>query len=336
MRTNQSGFVFVEAFLLVVIVFIASYAGWHVYASSKATSKILQGTVATDSTNPSSKKAVKIIAVGDIACATSDIHFSGNDSEYCQDSKTYALAKSINPDAVLALGDLQYDKGKYDDFTNSYDKYWGNFKAKTFAVPGNHEYGTQNASGYFEYFGKNKTGDPSKGYYSTQLGNWQVIALNSNCKSVGGCDESSEQIAWLRGVLSSSNSLCTLLFWHHPHFTSGKYANDLKNGQLSASFWDLLVEQKADVVLNGHDHLYERFSPQDSNGKHVKEGARQFTVGTGGKSLYKKTVVQANSEKIIDDRYGLLELELHSKAYRWKFISTDNNILDTGYSLCSK
>lgn len=337
MRYDQKGFTLVEAFLMLILLAIVGCAGWQVYNTANKSNRLMNEAIAADAAVKSNAgKPVSVVAVGDIACDTADINFSGKDTQLCQDDKTFALIKQLNPDAVLVLGDLQYNDGSYENFVASYDKNWGQIKAKTYPVPGNHEYETENAGGYFKYFAQEQTGKTGQGYYATSLGHWLVVALNSNCKYVGGCDSGGPQATWLESELSKSKASCTLLFWHHPHFTSGKYALDENSKQLTDNFWKILSQHKADIVLNGHDHLYERFGLQDAAGNQDPAGVRQFTVGTGGKSHYKATIKQPNSQKITDDQFGVLKLELYPKAYRWKFISVDNKVLDAGYQHCSE
>jgi len=160
--------------------------------------------------------------------------------------------------AVLTVGDNQYEHATLAAYVASYAPSWGRVKAKTRPTPGNHDYWTADAAGYYEYFGA-AAGDPSRGYYSFDLGRWHLIALNSNCAEVGGCGRRSPQTRWLRADLAASSARCTLAYWHHPRFSSGPHGSSTAYRE----FWRALYAANADVVVVGHDHDYERFAPQD-------------------------------------------------------------------------
>ena len=199
-------------------------------------------------------------------------------------------------------------------------------KSITRPVPGNHEYNngsgtdcdpTGNAAGYYGYFGA-AAGDPTKGYYSYNVGGWHLIALNSNCSNVGGCGANSAQVQWLRQDLAANPAKCTLAYWHHPLFTSGEYSPGITSVR---PLFQALYDYDADVVLNGHDHNYERFAPQTANGvSDTTRGVRQFIVGTGGKSLYSPQTPIANSDVRNNSAYGVLKLTLHQISYEWEFV----------------
>ncbi|HEY5873045.1 MAG TPA: metallophosphoesterase, partial [Gaiellaceae bacterium] len=223
----------------------------------------------------------RIAAAGDIACDPGSPRFgNGLGTGFdCRQRATSDLLVGGGYEAVLALGDIQYEVGAGDAFEASYDASWGRVKPVTRPVPGNHEYRTAGAAGYFEYFGAG-AGDPTTGYYSYGLGNWHVVALNSNCAAVGGCDAGSTQERWLRADLAAHPSRCTLAYWHHPRYSSGWHGSDSSY----VAFWQALVDADADLVLVGHDHDYERFAPQDAGGRRdLERGIREFVVGTGGK-----------------------------------------------------
>src|SRR3989344_4817461 len=197
---------------------------------------------------------ITVGAAGDIAC-----NFQSKSNEECAQEKTEKLIEDLNPDIVLALGDLQYKKGTSADFQNFYDKSWGLFKEKTKPVPGNHEYETLSASGFFEYFNNLEKG---KGYYSFDEGNWHLIALNSNCWAIGGCEKNSPQVKWLLEDLKNNSGKCTLAFFHHPLFSSEK-----RGGNYFVKYiWQVLYDNNVDLILNGHNHAYERYSPQTPEG----------------------------------------------------------------------
>lgn len=272
-----------------------------------------------------------IAAAGDIACDPSNANFSGRLSWSCQMKATSDLLAGMDLTAVLALGDTQYEDGALRKFQLSYDPTWGRFKQITRPVPGNHEYGTTKAAGYFAYFG-DAAGDPDRGYYSFDIGAWHLIALNSNCGAVGGCGAGSPQERWLRADLAAHPARCTLAYWHHPRFSSGFHGTNA----VYAAFWRALYEADAEVVLTGHDHDYERFAPQDPAGSSDPgRGLREFVVGTGGRSLYGLRRPEENSAVFNSDTFGILVLTLHPGNYEWKFVPVPGrNFTDAGRANC--
>lgn len=226
---------------------------------------------------------------------------------------------------VLALGDLAYMNGSAVNFRDCYDPAWGRHLDRTRPVPGNHEYETdRTASAYFDYFG-DLAGPRGLGYYAFNAGPWRVIALNSEIPH----DVGSTQLTWLRNELTTSRTQCTLAYWHRPLFSSGPNFNqpDVK------PFWDVLQEFGAEVVLNGHDHMYERFAAQDSTARPAANGIRQFIAGTGGAHLYTPGPPKPNSE-IRGSAYGILVLTLTAGSYSWDFASVNNTFRDTGSGAC--
>ncbi|MDQ3880216.1 MAG: metallophosphoesterase [Chloroflexota bacterium] len=260
-----------------------------------------------------------LLAAGDIA----DCDSTGDDA-------TAALLDGVEG-TVLALGDLAYPSGTAGDFANCYAPTWGRHAARTRPVPGNHDYETQGAAGYFGYFGA-AAGDPSQGWYSYDLGAWHVVALNSLCAAVGGCGPGSPQEQWLRADLAAHPAPCTLAYWHHPRFSSAQHGSDATYD----AFWQALYEAHADVVLVGHDHVYERFAAQSPGGAADAGGIRQFTVGTGGRSHYEFGAPIANSELRDNTTYGVLELTLRASGYEWEFVSVaGGTFTDVGSASCS-
>jgi hypothetical protein len=264
---------------------------------------------------------VVMVGAGDIASCSS----SG-------DEATANLLDNI-AGTVFNLGDNAYDTGSATEFANCYDPTWGRHKTRTMPSPGNHEYGTANASGYFNYFG-GSAGDPTKGYYSYNVGDWHVIVLNSNlsCTTIS-CAPGSPQEQWLRADLAANTKLCTLAYWHHPRFNSGaSHGNNLA----VAPFWDALYEYNADVILNGHEHVYERFAPQNPSAvADAARGIRQFTVGTGGRSHYTFGTIQPNSEVRNGSTYGVLKLTLNASGYAWQFVPVaGGTFTDSGSGTC--
>jgi len=246
-----------------------------------------------------------------------------------------ATAKLIDkiPGTVFAAGDLAYPDGSDEQFAKCYGPTWGRFKDRTRPAPGNHEYHKSGASGYARYFGA-AAGDPDKGFYSYELGAWHIVVLNSECGEVGGCDAASPQGKWLREDLAKHSVPCTLAYFHKPLFSSGgKHGSDLEMKPL----WDALYGAGADVVLNGHDHDYERFAPQDPEGRaDAKRGIREFVVGSGGKNSHRKMgAAKANSEVRNDDTFGVLKLTLHATGYDWEFVpEAGKTFTDTGSGSC--
>lgn len=273
----------------------------------------------------SEENELVVVAAGDVSCAGLVA-----ENTVCQQESTARLIEDINPEFVLALGDLQYETGAYDSFINFYDKSWGRFKSITKPIPGNHDYGIKDAAGYFKYF-NGQAGDPGKGYYAFEKNGWKFYALNSNCWAAGGCGLNSPQGKWLEGELVKDAGKCQIAYFHHPLFSSGPHGPDTSVKLL----WQILYEHNVDLVLNGHDHLYERFAPLDPDGKLDEEkGIREFIAGTGGRNLYKVKKVMPNSEVRIDDAFGVLRLNLKEQAYDWQFISITNKVLDSGNSTC--
>ncbi len=223
-----------------------------------------------------------------------------------------------------------YPNGTREEFQNCYGPSWGKLKGRTYPVPGNHDYGTANARGYFEYFGA-LAGDPSRGYYSYALGEWRVFVLNSEIDT----DENSEQVRWLRDEVALHPTQCAAAMFHRPLFSSGPHGRD-GSGEKTRAVWNVLYENNVDVILNGHDHDYERFAPQNPIGERDDaRGIRQFVVGTGGAVPYVFGAVKPNSEKRITGAYGVLKLTLHATSYDWEFISIAPLLFkDSGSSEC--
>jgi hypothetical protein len=243
-----------------------------------------------------------VAAAGDIACRPGSTPTASG----CQQAATAQLLLDIAPDRVLALGDEQYERGTLNEFENAYDESWGKVKSITAPVPGNHEYETAGASGYYAYFGA-AAGDPKKGYYSFDLGSWHLVALNSNCGDVG-CGEGSAQEEWLRADLAANPNRCLLAYWHHDTFGP---THDLRSDLLAAG---------ADLLLVGHTHAFRNRDNLDASGASDANGYRQFTVGTGGKS---------------GGTFGVLELKLHASSYDWTFVGIPGTSLtSTGSEAC--
>jgi 3',5'-cyclic AMP phosphodiesterase CpdA len=292
--------------------------------------------VALEARSRPAAPGVVVMAAGDIACdpASADYQAGNGTPSDCQQRATARLVQRQRPDAVLALGDLQYENGALDKFLVSYADSWGRLKDVTHPAIGNHEY-LSGYPGYFAYFGA-AAGPSRRGYYSFELGAWHVVSLNSNCAEAGGCGVRSPQVAWLRRDLRAHPARCTLAFWHHPHFSSGQHGNDDGGHDPTGAFWSALAAAGADVVLNGHDHDYERFAPQSPTGEpDPRRGIREFVVGTGGRSHYRFHHLQRNSVVRDDRAFGALRLDLRPGSYSWRFVALPGVLLsDAGDGRC--
>ena len=250
-----------------------------------------------------------------------------------EDESTAQLLDTI-PGTVVTLGDNAYPDGTLDQFNNCYGPTWGRHKDRTLPSPGNHDYHVAGAAGYYTYFGAAASPlDPGctsncRGYYAYDLGAWHIVALNSEIAMNAG----SAQEQWLRADLAANPKTCTLAYWHKPRFSSGQHGNN--SG--SQALWQALYDYGADVVLNGHDHTYERFAPQSPIGQaEPSRGIREFVVGTGGASLYSFPTIQPNSEVRNNTTWGVLKLTLHLDSYDWEFVPiAGQTFADVGSGSC--
>ena len=265
--------------------------------------------------------AAVVLAAGDIAvCGAS-----------AQGDEATAVILDAQPGTVLTLGDNAYDNGTATEFANCYDPSWGRHIGRTRPSAGNHDYNTPGATGYYAYFGA-MAGDPAKGYYSFELGGWHIIALNSNCGAVS-CGAGSTQEQWLRAQLAAHPTACTLAYWHHPRFSSGAVHG---NNTAVQPLWQALYDYGAEVVLAGHEHLYERFAPQTATGAaDAALGIREFIVGTGGRGHYAFGAAKPNSEVRHTGTFGVLRLELGDGGYAWEFLPVAGaTFTDNGSGTC--
>lgn len=286
-----------------------------------------------------------LVAAGDVSCAPG----SKPTPTMCEQAATAAVVAGLNPDVVATLGDEQYDVGTIGNFDNSYDLTWGKFKAITHPVIGNHEYAQANfpgaqAAGYFDYFNgvgaaDGPAADRNRGYYSYNLGSWHIVVLNADC-GVTSCEAGSGQQVWLANDLAAHHNRCTLAMWHQPLFTAGTTFGD-GNGVATRPLWDTLYKDGADVVLNGHDHNYQRFAPQRSDGTaDPARGIREFVVGTGGESQFplSNSGRVTNLETGTSDTFGVLDLHLNPDSYSWQFVPAqaagNGTYTDSGTSSC--
>jgi hypothetical protein len=286
--------------------------------------------MSTAPTEARPNRTAVIVAAGDIACSPANM------TSPCKDQETAALLAGA--DRVLPLGDNQYEAGALSDYLNRYDLSWGHYKSNSSPVPGNHEYQTQGAAGYFDYFDgvgaqSGLAGNRGKGYYSYDLAGWHLIALNANCGLngvTGGCMQSSPEMTWLRSDLANSRATCTLAYWHQPRFSS------MTTNKPMGAAWNLLYAAGADVVLNGHQHNYERFAPMTPSGSpNNASGIREFIVGTGGASLSSYAPTYPTSEVENATSFGVLKITLSSTGYDWQFVpSGSGTFTDSGSTQC--
>jgi hypothetical protein len=278
---------------------------------------------------PESPTAASFQPPREIAALPTEIFVGAGDIAQCTPegmASSQATARLLDGigGTVFALGDNAYPSGALQDYRNCYDPTWGRHRGRTRPVPGNHEYETASAAGYYEYFGAS-AGPAGLGYYSFDLGNWHIVALNSSLPVGAG----STQAAWLRQDLATNSRTCTLAYWHHPRFSSAPHGDQPQRGE----FWRLLHEAGAEIVLSAHDHVYERFGPQDPNGAPDPAGGiRQFVVGSGGAPPYPFVDVKPNSEVRIST-IGVLRLALKAGSYDWDFIPVSGQG-DSGSGTC--
>jgi acid phosphatase type 7 len=300
---------FVKLKLLIALLLVAGFSAALTHASSDTTKESAQGS-----------SPVVLIGAGDIADCTL---LAGAE----------ATAKLIdqNPGTVMAIGDLAYPDGTKENF-ECYDRTWGRFKSRTRPAVGNHEFHSTGATFYFQYFG-DAAGSSQDGFYSYELGAWHIVVLNSECVQVGGCDAGSRQEKWLRADLKAHPVACTLAYFHKPLFSSGGAHGDDPEVK---PLWQALYEANADVVVNGHDHDYERFAPQDPDSKpDAKRGIREFVAGTGGKNQRPFGSPHPNSEIRNTDGFGVLKFTLRSNGYDWQFIpEAGKTFTDSGSGIC--
>lgn len=299
--------------LLAALVFMA------VCARPKGATTARGGAAGTPADPQAKVKADVLVGAGDIAAC--------GEIEGAQ--ATARLLDDI-PGTIFAAGDLADPDGTTEEFKDCYGPTWGRFRARTRPSPGNHEYHAKDATPYFQYFGA-EAGEPGKGYYSYELAGWHIVVLNSDCSDVG-CTRGSPQEQWLRQDLASHPAPCTLAYWHHPLFSSGHHGND----PAMKPVWQDLYSAHADVVLNGHDHDYERFAPQDPDGHpDPTQGIREFVVGTGGRHQRSFGTPLRASEVRNTGTFGVLKLTLRPKSYDWQFVPVaGQTFTDSGSETC--
>jgi hypothetical protein len=262
------------------------------------------------------EESVVLVGAGDIAnCKVGDGH------------KATADVLDTIPGTVFTLGDHAYPRGSKKSFEECYDISWGRHKERTRPSPGNHDLISNNGRAYYDYFG-DAAGPRGLGYYSYRLGAWHIIVLNSDLPMT----RNSRQVSWLRKDLADNPSTCTLAYWHVPMFSSGAHGDQPE----LIDTWRVLHKAGVDVVVNGHDHDYERFAPQDPNGDPDPErGIREFVVGTGGAGVYRFKKLAKNSEVRHWQSYGVIKFTLHPGSYDWEYVIADGKPFeDKGSAQC--
>ena len=287
------------------------------------------GNTGLSSANTFTVQDPVLIGAGDIASC------EGGDG----DAATATVINN-NPNAtVFTLGDTAYSNGTASEFTNCYNPTWGQFKQRTRPMVGDHEYGTANASGYFNYFqsqlapfGPAAT-DPLRGYYSYDLGAWHVVVLNSSCYIDSIACNESQMEQWFTDDLAAHPNSCTLAMWHEPRYSSGNVHGN--NPEMQA-LWQTAYSNGVDVVLSGHEHDYERYAPMDAAGNSdPTHGVREFVVGTGGYFRYGLGTLQPNSQVYNSTTWGVLKLTLHASSYDWQFLPAGGGTFtDSGTTAC--
>lgn len=265
-----------------------------------------------------------------MAQSSSPILVGAGDIADCVADKAEATAKLLDKigGTVFTAGDNAYGQGTAQEFMECYGSSWGRHRQRTRPSPGNHDYGSKGAAPYFKYFGAN-AGPAGRGYYSYNLGAWHLVSLNSNMNAPSW---GAPQEEWLRKDLAENGLACTLAYWHHPYVSSGDTHG---NSPHMRSLFAILHRYSVDVAVAGHDHIYERFAPQDPNGKADSRGIRQFTVGTGGARLYQIGAVKPNSEARDATTHGVIKFILHANRYDWEFIPiAGQSFRDRGGARC--
>ena len=272
-----------------------------------------------------------IFSAADPVQGASDILIGAADIAGCYSSnkgKATALLLDKFSGTVFTAGDNVYPKGTEQYFSECYGPSWGRHKQRTRPAPGNHDYQSGQAEPYFNYFGAN-AGPAGRGFYSYDLGAWHILSLNSNVQAAhwGKAEEE-----WLHQDLAKNQSACKLAYWHHPYFSSGKRHGDDPHQR---NLFTILYHQGVSLVVSGHDHVYERFAPQDPDGKADRHGVRQFIIGTGGAKLYGFGPVKANSEAHDNHTHGVIRFTLRDHSYDWYFIPiAGETFTDRGSAVC--
>ena len=289
---------------------------------SRETGATAPQLIVTTGTTPSPSPTVSPAPGDPVLVGAGDIADSGS-----RDSATANLLDGI-PGTVFTAGDNAYPNGTASDFANFYEPTWGRHKARTRPAPGNHDYNTSGATGYYNYFGAS-AGPSGRGYYSYDLGNWHIVSLNSEVST----SSTSAQVQWLRADLAASTKPCTFAYWHKPRFTSGSnHAPNTAVGPMVQALYDF----NAEVIVAGHNHQYERFAPMNpSGGLDTARGIRHFVAGMGGAGAYSFGTIQPNSQARNSGAAGVLKFTLHANGYSWQFVPVAGQTYsDSGSGSC--
>jgi hypothetical protein len=252
------------------------------------------------------------------------VFVGAGDISTCSNDNDEATAKLLDgiSGTVFNAGDNAYDSGTLSEYTNCYGPTWGRHKARTKPSPGNHEYQTSGASGYFQYFN-----NPAA-YYAYNLGAWRIYSLNSEIDT----SASGAQGSWLQSDLAANPKACVLAYWHKPRWSSGSTHGSDSGMQ---AIWQILYNAGAEVVINGHEHNYERFAQMNATGSTVSQGLREFVVGTGGVGHYGFGSALSSSQVRNSSTFGVLKLTLHSGSYDWQFVPiAGSTFTDSGSANC--
>src|SRR5829696_5593601 len=266
-------------------------------------------------TTPPPPTSARLVGAGDIASSGSAAIATGD-------------LIDARPNArVFTAGDNAYPNGSPSDFTNKYHPAWGPFKNRTSPSPGNHDYNTFGASGYKTYFGwvdNVRNVNPTYYVYNLNQGTWRVYALDSNISMAVG----SPQYNFVRNDLATNGALCELAYWHHPIASSGEHGNDAR----ARPIFELFDMKGGDLVLNGHDHNYERFQKIDSLGRPSASGVREIVVGTGGANLRGPGFIQPGSEVRNFDTHGIVDINLTYTGYSGRFVPVAGKTFTDSFS----
>jgi hypothetical protein len=277
----------------------------------------------------------RLVVAGDISCDERRIISNGIGAagSQCGDAATASLTTALNPDGILALGDIQYEAASINEIRTYFDTTWGPLKNRMYPIRGNHEYITAGAAGYIEYFGA-----MSPSYWVSNAGGWRIIAVDSWCQGqiYAGCSATSVQTTWLASELARARAegKCAAVLMHHPYVSSGRFAT-----ASAESLWKASVLGGADLVMTGHDHHYERFAPLDEDGFLAETGTPGTSLiisGLGGAPSYPLGTPEEGSQFMSNANHGVLSLTLTPTNYSWAFISaSDNATIDSGTATCA-
>lgn len=296
--------------LLAILASASVWASACAWAGDEQSSRGVRPSSDTSVEGTKNGRSVTVVAAGDIAKSAA------------ASRATAQLVRSLRPDAVLTLGDNAYDDGSISDYASKYDPTWGRFKGITRPVPGNHEYHTENAAGYFSYFADQVHG---RAYYAWNAGAWRMYALNCEID----CGAGSRQLSWLRRDVAAHSDRPMLAYLHQPRFTCSTRHPPERD---VSALWSVLQDGRGRILLSGHNHAYERFAKLDADGRRNADGLRQFVVGTGGAALYPLAESCRNRLAGADHTAGVLVLRLEPGRFTWRFVSVTGATLDKGTS----